>query len=346
MKVGGRPIGDGAPTLLIAELSANHNQDLDLALRTVDAAAEAGADAVKLQTYTPDTITFPGDAECFRISGGTAWDGRTLYDLYEEAHMPWEWHEPLMARAEQAGMLCFSTPFDPTAVDLLAELEVPAYKVASFEIMDLPLLGLVAAQGRPVLMSTGIADLGEIEAAVGTCREAGNDDLILLKCTSAYPALVSEANLRTMVDMARRFGVLVGLSDHTMGNAAAVAAVALGAVVVEKHFTLDRSAGGPDSGFSVQPAEFAELVRLVREVESALGRVSYELSPGAQVSRRHGRSLFVVEDVSAGDLVTEENVRSIRPADGLSPAELPDVLGRRFLVDATAGTPLSRSLLD
>lgn len=345
IKLGAHTLGAEHPCFVIAELSANHNHDLARALDSIDAAAESGADAIKLQTYTADTITFRSDAEPFLVSGGTAWDGRTLYDLYDEAHTPWEWHAELFARATSRGIEYLSSPFDPTAVDFLEGLDVVAFKVASMEIVDLPLIADMAQRGKPVIISTGIATVEEIERAVSTCREVGNDDVVLLQCTSGYPTPLDQLNLRTIPDLRERFGTLVGLSDHTMTHTAVAAATALGACVVEKHFTLDRAAGGPDSTFSLEPREFAEMVRTVRDVETALGAVTYELQPSAQSSRRFARSLFVVADVRAGDAVSTDNVRSIRPSDGLPPDQLPLLLGKRFVADVSAGTPLTPELV-
>lgn len=346
IKLGARTLGSEHPCFVIAELSANHNHDLSRALDSIDAAAEAGADAIKLQTYTADTITFRSDAAPFQVSGGTAWDGRTLYDLYDEAHTPWEWHAELFERATRLGMEYLSSPFDPTAVDFLAELDVVAFKVASMEIVDLPLIEDMASRGKPIIMSTGIATVDEIERAVAACRGVGNHDIVLLQCTSGYPTPLDQLNLRTIPDLRERFGTLVGLSDHTMTHTAVAAATALGACVIEKHFTLDRAAGGPDSTFSLEPSEFAEMVRTVRDVETALGVVTYELQPSARSSRRFARSLFVVADVHAGDVVSADNVRSIRPNDGLPPDQLPLLLGKRFVADAPAGTPLTRDLVE
>jgi len=345
LEIAGRPVGPGNPVYVIAEVSANHNGSLALARETIAAAAEAGADAIKLQTYRPDTITFRSSAAPFQIADGTLWDGRTLWDIYEEGQTPWEWHAELFAYANSLGMHGFSSPFDPTAVAFLADLGVPAFKVASFEIVDLPLVRLMAEQQLPVIISTGIAREAEIEAAVATCRAAGNEDVVVLKCTSSYPAPFSELNLRTITDIPDRFGTLVGLSDHTMTVTAAITAVALGACVIERHLIVDRAMGGLDSQFSTDAREFAELVSRVREAEQALGTVTYELTPRAAASRRHSRSLFVVADVRAGDVLTAENVRSIRPADGLPPALLPDLLGRRFATAVPAGTPLAEDQL-
>lgn len=338
-------MGSEHPVLIVAELSANHHQSLATARETIAAAAAAGADAIKLQTYTPETITFPSSDEVFRVKGGSVWDGRTLFDLYSEAHTPWEWHEELFEYARSLGLICFSSPFDPSAIDLLERLSTPAYKVASFEITDTPLIRLMAATGQPVVISTGIATLAEIDRALDTCLEVGNDQVVLLKCTSAYPAALSEMNLRTMVDMAEKFGSLVGLSDHTTGHTASTAATALGACMIEKHLTLDRSAGGPDSGFSLEPSEFAEMVRRVRDTETALGTVNYELTPGSAGNRQFARSLFVVKDVEPGDSVNSENVRSIRPSDGLPPMLLPQVTNRKFTEHVKAGTPLTWDFL-
>lgn len=329
-----------AQTLVIAELSANHNGSIERAEAIIRAAADAGADAVKLQTYTADTLTINCDNEYFRIKG-TLWEGRTLYDLYREAHMPWEWTPRLMGLARELGLDCFSTPFDATAVDFLEGCGVSRHKIASFELVDIPLLKKVAATGKPVILSTGMASLAEIDEAVRTLRDNGAGELTLLKCTSAYPAPPEEANLRTIPHMAQAFGCRAGLSDHTMGSAVAVAAAALGASVIEKHFTLSRADGGPDGSFSMEPAEFQQMVRDVRTVEKALGTVSYALTEKQKESVVFRRSLFVVEDMHKGDVLTEKNVRSIRPGYGLPPRCLPLVLGRRATRDITRGTPLS-----
>lgn len=341
-----RLVGPGHPTFVIAELSANHNHDLSRALLSIDAAAEAGVDAVKFQTYTADTITIDCDTKPFQVKGGTLWDGRTLYDLYREAHTPWEWHDELFARARSRGLIALSTPFDPTAVDLLESLDAPAYKVASMEIVDTPLISLIASKGKPIIISTGIATEAEIRDAVEACLAVGNDQIVLLHCTSGYPTPPGELNMRTLPDMRERFGATVGLSDHTMSNTAAIIGVSFGAAVIEKHFTLNRSSGGPDSSFSLEPKELSDLVAVIRETEQALGAVTYELAPSARASRSHSRSLFVVEDVSAGEPVTEQNVRSIRPADGLRPALFGDVVGRQFRKDYPKGTPLTLDLLE
>jgi len=325
---------------LVAEVSANHNRSLERAEAIIRAAAGAGADAVKLQTYTADTMTIPCDNEYFRIRG-TLWAGRTLYDLYQEAYTPWEWHPRLMALANDLGMACFSTPFDATAVDFLESLNVPCHKVASFEVVDIPLLKKIAATGKPVILSTGMATLAEIDEAVRTLRDNGTKDLILLKCTSAYPAPPEEANLRTIPHLAESFGCPAGLSDHTLGSAVAVAAVALGAVMIEKHFTLSRADGGPDSAFSLEPDEFKRMAQDIRTAEKALGRVNYELTDKERESIVFRRSLFVVEDVAAGEPFTEKNVRGIRPGQGLHPRYLPEVLGKKARITIKKGTPLS-----
>jgi len=346
VRIDGRVIG-GVPqhTLVIAELSANHRGSIDTALQIVRAAAGAGADAVKLQTYRPDTITIDVDTEPFRISSGTVWDGRTLYSLYEEAYTPWEWHATIRDEALALGMTWFSSPFDATAVDMLESLDAPAYKIASFEVVDIGLIRRVAATGKPMIISTGMATLAEVEEAIATARGAGATEIALLKCTSAYPAPPSEVNLRTVPHMAAAFGVPVGLSDHTLGIAVPVAAVALGAVIVEKHLTLRRADGGPDSGFSLEPVEFAEMVAQIRVTEQALGSISYAPTAHEAGGRSLRRSLFVVEDVRAGEPFTEANVRSIRPGHGLHTRYLPEVLGRRASRDVTRGTPLSWDLV-
>lgn len=344
--IGNRVISSDSPCYIIAEVSANHKQDISVARETVVAAAEAGADAVKFQTYTPDTLTFNSDSEVFRIDHGTAWDGRTLYSIYSEGYMPWEWHEELFDLANSLGIAAFSSPFDPTAVDYLANLDVPAFKIASFEIVDLPLIRYVAQQGKPVLISTGIARRADIEAAIAVCREEGNNQLVVLKCTSSYPAPANELNLRTIPAIAREFDVIPGYSDHTMSSTAAIAAVTLGAQVLERHITLDRESGGLDAGFSTTAAEFKQLVDQIRELEIGLGSENFELSKSGENSRRFSRSLFVVDDVKKGDRITSKNVRSIRPSSGLPPALLPEVLGQIFTGDIQAGTPLTREMFE
>lgn len=338
-------IGPGQPVYVIAELSANHGQDFDQAVRIIRAMAESGADAVKVQTYTADTLTIACDNEYFRIGGGTLWDGRTLHDLYQEAYLPWDWQPKLKTVAEELGMDFFSTPFDASAVEFLEGLQVPIHKVASFELVDLPLLRAIAATGKPVIASTGMATREEIAEAVKTLRDGGCQQLALLKCTSAYPALPEEMNLRTIPDLSKQFDVPAGLSDHTMGHTVPVAAVALGACIVEKHFTLSRATPGPDSSFSLEPAEFKAMVEAIRVTESALGRVNYEVSLNESKSRQFRRSLFVVEHVKAGEPFTSQNVRSIRPGHGLHTRHIGEVLGRKAATDIPRGTPLTWGLV-
>jgi pseudaminic acid synthase len=330
---------------IIAELSANHNQNFEQAVALVRAAKEVGADAVKLQTYTPDTLTVPSDKEYFRIGGGTLWDGRTLYDLYSEAYMPWEWQPTLKEIADDIGIDLFSTAFDPMAVDFLEGMGVPIHKVASFEIVDIPLIEKMARTGKPLIISTGMATLGEVEEAVQAARRAGATQVALLKCTSAYPAPPEEMNLRTIPHLAEAFGVPVGLSDHTLGIAVPVAAAALGACIVEKHFTLSRDIPGPDSAFSLEPHEFKAMVDAIRTVEKALGEVHYGVGEREAQSRVFRRSLFVVKDMKTGEVFTDENVRSIRPGYGLPSKYLPEILGRRAVRDIEKGTPLSWNLV-
>jgi len=345
IRIGGRWVGEGEKTLVVAEVSANHNHRLDRALEIIRAARDCGADAIKIQTYTPDTMTIDCNREWFVVPGNTPWQGKTLYALYGEAYTPWDWHEPLQAEALRLGMEFFSTPFDATAVDFLERLDVPAYKVASFELVDIPLLEKIGNQGRPVIVSTGMATLAEIQEAVETLRRAGASEIVLLKCTSGYPAQPTEMNLRTIPDMALKFDAPVGLSDHTLGSGTAVAAVALGAVLVEKHFTLGRADGGPDSSFSMEPAEFKTMVADIRLVEQALGRVNYEPTPSERNSLVFRRSLFVVTDIKKGEALTTSNVRAIRPGQGLHTRHLKDVLGRKAVCDITRGTPLSWKLI-
>jgi pseudaminic acid synthase len=342
--IAGRRIGAGHPPFIVAELSGNHNGDLHRALALTEAAKRAGADAVKLQTYTADTITLDCAAPAFQIVGGP-WDGRRLCDLYREASTPWEWHPALFAHCREIGLPVFSTPFDPTAVEYLEAFEPPAYKIASFELVDLPLIERVAATGRPLILSTGMATLAEIEAAIATARAAGCRDLAVLHCVSSYPADPADARLRTIPDLAARTGTVVGLSDHSLGTTVAVAAVALGAAVVEKHLTLRRADGGPDAGFSSEPAEFAALVRDCRAAWAASGRPRYACSPAEQASRRLRRSLFVVADMAAGEMFSPATVRSIRPADGLPPEHLYAVIGRRASRPIARGTPLAWDML-
>jgi N-acetylneuraminate synthase len=346
MKIAGKQLGSGQPTYVIAEMSANHGHSFDKAVELIRAAREAGADAIKLQTYTPDTLTINCSNEHFRIGKGTLWEGKNLYQLYGEAYTPWDWQPKLKTLAEGLGLHCFSTPFDDTAVDFLEQMKVPAHKIASFELVDTGLLRKVAQTGKPVIMSTGMASLAEIDEAVRTLREAGCTQLALLKCTSAYPSPPEEMNLRTIPHLCKAFGVPVGLSDHTLGVSVPVAAVALGACIIEKHLTLRRSDGGPDAAFSLEPEEFKAMVDAVRVAEKALGRVNYEVTEKEAASRVFRRSLFVVKDMKAGEVFTEENVRSIRPGHGLTPKYLKTVLGRKASKDLTPGTPIIWKLLE
>ena len=344
--INGRAIGAGRPTYVVAELSANHGQRFAQAVELVRAAKAAGADAVKVQTYTADTLTIDAETPPFRIHAGTPWSGRTLYDLYREAYTPWDWQPKLQALALELGLDFFSSPFDRTAVDFLEGLQVPAYKVASFELVDLPLIAYIAATRRPMILSTGMATLEEIEQALQAARSAGATQLALLKCTSAYPAAPEEMHLRTIPHLAETFQVPVGLSDHTLGHTVPLAAVALGACIVEKHLTLSRQVAGPDSQFSLEPDEFKAMVAAIRIAERALGQVRYAAGELEQRSRVFRRSLFAVETIKAGDLLTERNVRSIRPGTGLPPKHLAEVLGRRATQDIPRGTPLDWSLLE
>lgn len=332
-------------TFIVAELSANHGHKLEVALESVRAAKEAGADAVKIQTYTADTITLNCDTDDFKVKG-TLWDGRTLYDLYQEAYTPWEWHQAIFDGAKKCGLICFSTPFDKTAVDFLEDLGNPIMKIASFEITDIPLIEYAAKKGKPMVISTGIAMPEDIELAVKTCKDAGNNDITLLKCTSSYPAPIEDANLKTMVDMKERYGVKVGLSDHTMGYDVAVAAVALGATLVEKHFILDRSIGGPDAAFSMEIGEFTAMVESIRNVEKALGEVVYSTDSSKIKGREFCRSLYVAEDMKMGDAITESNVRSVRPGYGLHPKYLPTLLGRQINRNLEKGTRFSLEFVE
>jgi pseudaminic acid synthase len=345
LKIADCPIGPGFPAYLIAELSGNHNGDFSEATRLVRAAKECGANAVKLQTYTPDTITIDGSRPEFRIGGGSLWEGLSLYDLYAQAHMPWEWQPKLKQLADDLGLHLFSSPFDFSSVDFLEAMGVPAYKIASPELVDIPLIRKVAAMGKPMIMSTGMATLAEIDEAVQAARGAGATQIALLKCTSGYPAAPEEMNLRTIPHMAEGFGLPVGLSDHTLSVAIPAAAIALGASLIEKHFTLSRAAGGPDSAFSLEPAEFRAMVDAVRTTEAALGHVQYGASEREAATRAFRRSLYVVQDVHAGQLFSAGNVRSIRPSNGLLPRHLDDILGRIAACDIPAGTPLSWDLI-
>ncbi|WP_079710777.1 pseudaminic acid synthase [Paraliobacillus ryukyuensis] len=338
-------IGLNKKTFIIAELSANHGQNIDIAKNTIRAVKQTGADAIKLQTYTADTMTINSNNNYFKINSGTIWDGRTLYDLYQEAYTPWEWHEELIKYANELGLICFSSPFDQTAVDLLESLNVPAYKIASFEITDIPLIEYVATKMKPVIISTGIATLPEIEEAVQACKRVGNEQIVLLKCTSSYPAKIEDANLMTMKNMKETFEVEVGLSDHTPGSTVPITAVALGAKIIEKHFILDKAIGGPDASFSLDFDEFKQMVQSVRNAEKAIGRVSYELTESKKNSRLLSRSLFIVKDIKKGEKLTEENIKSIRPGHGLAPKYYRKILGNEAIDDLKKGTPLEWGMI-
>lgn len=330
---------------IIGEISANHGGKIENIKKSILQLKKIGANAIKIQTYRADTITIDCNNDYFKVKG-TLWDGMNLYELYKEASTPWEWHKKLFDYAKEIGVILFSTPFDKTAVDLLEECGNPIYKIASFEITDIPLIEYIASKNKPIIMSTGIATLEEIYEAVDACRRMGNQNITLLKCTSQYPAKLEDANLKTMVDMKEKFGVKVGLSDHTMGSAVPVAATALGAEVIEKHFILDREIGGPDASFSMTPEEFEEMVDRVRETEKTLGIVDYSLTEGKIKSRKFSRSLFVVKDVKKGEVLTEENIRSIRPGDGMAPKYYGEVLGKKASCDIEFGTPLQWELIE
>ena len=337
ISIAGREISRNHSPYIIAELSANHNGQLETALKIVEEAACAGADAVKLQTYRPDTITLDSDSEDFRIKGGL-WDGRTLYELYEEAHMPWEWHKPLFERAKELGIPIFSSPFDPTAVDFLEDLNAPAYKIASFEAVDLPLIRYVASTGKPMIISTGMAGADEIGEAIAAAREGGCKELAILHCVSGYPAPAEDYSLRTIPDMMERFGLVTGLSDHTLDNTTAIASVVLGASIIEKHFTLDRKGGGPDDSFSLEPTDLSALCRDSKTAWKALGKIDYGRKSSEQGNVQFRRSLYFVKDLRAGDVVTEDSVRSVRPGYGLPPKEFSRVVGMKVKKDVVANT--------
>ena len=346
IQIGKSNISLDASTYIIAEMSGNHNMDYNRAVQILHAAKESGADAVKIQTYTADTITLDCDTPYFQITQGTLWDGTTLHKLYEKAYTPWEWQPRLQEVAKNIGLDFFSSPFDFTSVDFLEEMNVPAYKIASFEITDIPLIRKVARLGKPVIISTGIATLSDIELAVKTCKDEGNSNIILLKCCSAYPTPYEDINLRTMVNLRDTFDCIVGLSDHTMGDTVAVASVAMGAKVVEKHLTLSRADGGVDSAFSMEPEEFKQMVEHIRIVEKAMGQVTYELTDKQKGEREHARSLFIAKDMKAGDVLDENNMRSVRPANGLHTKYYDELLGKRIKRDVKIGTPLSWDLID
>lgn len=330
---------------IIAELSANHNGSIDTAIETIKAAKRAGADCIKLQTYTADTMTIDSKKPGFVIEG-TIWNGKNLYELYQEAYTPYEWHEALFKAAADEGLVCFSSPFDKTAVDLLESLDVPAYKIASFEITDIPLIEYVASKGKPVIISTGIARIEDIELAIDACKRMGNDDIAVLKCTSSYPAPIEEANMVMVKDLAERFNVIPGLSDHTIGSTAPVVATCFGARIIEKHFILDRSVGGPDASFSMNEEEFTDMVKAIRNAEKAIGSISYELTEKQQNGRNFSRSLYVVEDMKEGDLFTESNVRSIRPGYGMHPKHYKEILGQKSNRAIEKGEPMDFNFIN
>lgn len=340
MKIGNFIIDSNSRVFIIAELSANHNGSIETAIETIRAAKRAGADCIKLQTYTPDTITIDSDYDDFVIKG-TIWENKNLFKLYEEAYTPWEWHERLFQVAEEEGLICFSSPFDKTAVDFLENLKVPAYKIASFEITDIPLIEYVASKGKPIIISTGIAEIEDIELAIDTCRKVGNNQIVILKCTSSYPAPINEANMCMVKDIAKRFNVITGLSDHTLGITVPIVATTFGAKIIEKHFILDRSIGGPDASFSMNEIEFTEMVEAVRNTESAIGEINYSLTPKQAKGKDFSRSLYVVEDIAKGEMITEKNVRSIRPGFGLHPKYLNSIIGKFVNTDLKRGDRFS-----
>jgi pseudaminic acid synthase len=345
MKIAKTNIGGDARVFIIAELSANHNGSLETAIETIRGAKRAGADCIKLQTYTADTITIDSNKEDFVIKG-TIWEGKNLYKLYQEAYTPWEWHKILFKTAEEEGLICFSSPFDKTAVDFLESLDVPAYKIASFEITDIPLIEYVASKGKPVIISTGISQIEDIELAIETCKKVGNHDIALLKCTSSYPAPIEEANMIMIKDLAERFNVITGLSDHTMGSTVPVVATCLGAKIIEKHFIIDRKIGGPDASFSLNENEFSDMVKTIREAEQAIGQIDYTLTDKQKKGRDFARSLYVVKGIKAGEQFTIENVKSIRPGYGMHPKFLSEILGNFAIQNIEPGTRMSKNLIE
>jgi pseudaminic acid synthase len=344
MQIGNFKISTSSPVFIIAELSANHNGSIENAIKTIRAAKKAGADCIKLQTYTADTITLDSTKEDFLIKG-TIWEGKNLYQLYKEAYTPWEWHEELFRVATEEGLVCFSSPFDKTAVDFLENLNVPAYKIASFEITDIPLIEYVASKGKPIILSTGIAGSEDIELALDACRRMGNNNIALLKCTSSYPAPINEANMIMIKDLSERYGVISGLSDHTLGNTVPIVATCFGAKIIEKHFITDRSIGGPDASFSMNEEEFASMVKAVREAENAIGIINYSLTDKQAKGKDFSRSLYVVENIKKGEIITEKNVRSIRPGFGMHPKYYNEVLGKETNVDLFVGDRLNNQSL-
>mgnify|MGYP006143393097 FL=1 len=345
MKIDNHEISKSSRVFIIAELSANHNQNLDIAIETIRAAKRAGADCIKLQTYTPDTLTINSNKDDFKIKG-TIWSGKNYYELYGEAFTPWEWHKKLFEVAKEEELVCFSSPFDKSSVDFLENLSVPAYKIASFEITDIPLIEYIASKGKPVIISTGISTLEDIEMALEACKRMGNNQISLLKCTSSYPAPIDEANLLMIKHMREKFDVITGLSDHTIGSTVPIVATVLGAKIIEKHFILDRSLGGPDSSFSMNESEFKLMVKSIREAENSLGTVDFKLTEKQIKGRDFSRSLYVVDNVKKGQIISEKNVRSIRPGFGLHPKYLPQVLGKRFVVDVDRGSRFNLDLIE
>lgn len=346
MRIGNIDIGGSNRTFIIAELSANHNQQFEIAAESIKAIKDCGADAVKLQTYTPDTLTIDSDKEYFKIKQGTIWDGTTLYKLYQSAYTPWEWQPKLKKLADEIGLICFSSPFDKSAVDFLETMNVPAYKIASFEIVDIPLIEYAASKGKPMIISTGIATEEEIQDAINACHRSGNYNIALLKCTSEYPAKIEDANLNSIPYLQKKFNTIVGLSDHTTGTTVPIAAVALGARIIEKHFIIDKKIGGPDSAFSLEPAQFKKMVDEIRSVESALGKPGFSQSEKVLKSRTFARSLFAVVDIKKGEFLTENNIRSIRPSNGLPPKYFYEILGKKAKENIEKGTPLSWDLFE
>lgn len=340
MKIANYIIDQNSPVFIIAELSANHNGSITTAIETVKAAKRAGANCIKLQTFTADTITLDSKKEDFRINQGTLWDGQYLHDLYKTTYLPWAWHEEIMQVAKEEDLICFSSPFDPTSVEFLETLDVPAYKIASFEITDIPLIELVASKGKPVIISTGIAGQEDIELALEACKRMGNTDIALLKCTSSYPAPIEEANMCMVKDLAERYNVISGLSDHTMGSTVPVVATVMGAKIIEKHFILDHSIGGADASFSMDEAEFTAMVKAVREAESAIGVIDYALTEKQKKGKDFSRSLYVVQDIKKGELITDENVRSVRPGFGMHPKFYKNILGKKAIKDMEKGDPM------
>ncbi len=339
-------ISDNSSTFIIAELSGNHGHNINIAKETIKAIKESGADAIKLQTYTPDTITIDSNNKCFQINHGTLWDGQNMYNLYKKAYTPWEWHKELQGYAHSIGLIFFSAPFDATAVDFLENLNIPAYKIASPEITDIPLIEYAASKGKPIIISTGIAKLSEIQDAIAACKSVGNDQIILLKCTSAYPTLLEDVNLKTIPNMKDMFNIQVGLSDHTLGISSPIAAVALGARVIEKHFILSKDIDSTDKDFSLVPDEFKAMVDSIRDVEKALGSITYDLTRGMKIGRIGRRTLFAVKDIKEGELITKQNVMSKRPGEGIPPKYLEVIIGRKAKVDINRATPIKWDLID